>query len=61
MFEDYSMRITLSTLLFLYGLGLIVWALWVWKKKNKKERLIFFCGLGLIVISIITAFLKLLP
>ena len=61
MFEDYSMRITLSTLLFLYDLGLIVWVLWVWKKENKKERLIFFCGLGLIVISIITAFLKLLP
>ncbi|MGO2892448.1 MAG: hypothetical protein ACTIC2_10725 [Enterococcus devriesei] len=61
MFEDYSLRITLSALLILYGLGLIVWTFWVWKKKNKKESLIFFCGLGLIVISIITAFLKLLP
>ena len=61
MFEDYSLRITLSILLILYGLGLIVWTFWVWKKKNKKELLIFFCGLGLIIISIITAFLKLLP
>ncbi|MFC4771382.1 hypothetical protein [Enterococcus hermanniensis] len=61
MYQYYSIRIVLGSLLIIYGIGLIVWTFFQWKKTHDNYYLELFCGLGLLFTGVIAIILKVLP